>query len=125
MAWMILLAAVGACVVFAIYYRQSRRRRATAVETQSKRLPAGEFQSVEIRIGGRACAEVKRLAGARYLVSMAPRLPLAKCTAARCTCAYTKLADRREEPRRWSDQGLGASIFSAQEQRSGGDRRSD
>ena len=125
MVWILLAVAVAAGIPVTIAYRRRRAADHPSGTGPARRRPAGRFQSVEIRVGMHACAEARKLAGERFLVSDAPPLPLAGCPAARCTCTYKKLSDRREEGRRWSDEGLGVTIFNAKERRSGGDRRGD
>jgi hypothetical protein len=125
MAWIVLVAALAAGIVLTVAYRRRRPATARIDAATPRRRPAGRFQSVEIHVGARACADAQGLAGERFLAADAPSLPLAGCTAARCRCTYKKLSDRREEGRRWSDEGLGVMIFNAEERRSRGDRRGD
>lgn len=124
MAWTILVfGAIG--IVLTIVYRLRHKAAARPDAAARKIRSRHSFQSVEIRAGSRACSAARRREGQRFLAADAPSLPLAGCTAERCTCSYKKLEDRREETRRWSDEGLGVTIFNAEERRSRGDRRSD
>ena len=59
-----------------------------------------KFHCVEIRKGPHACKAVQELGVTRYLSDEAPRLPVAGCTAAQCTCSFVHHEDRREDDRR-------------------------
>ena len=83
----------------------------------------GRFAGVEIRTHAGACQAAQALVGQRYLTKDAPALPLPKCDAARCTCTFSKLQDRRTEGRRLDFGGLHASQFLATNRRSKRDRR--
>jgi len=50
-----------------------------------------------------ACPTAKGASNVRYLSREAPTLPLAGCTARKCTCRYRHFQDRRSSPRRDSD----------------------
>jgi hypothetical protein len=41
------------------------------------------------------CGAVGKLAGARFLLSGVPKLPLADCTSEHCSCSYSRYKDRR------------------------------
>lgn len=63
--------------------------------------------SVEPRGGPVCCAQCEALRGGRFLVNVAPALPIPGCTADECTCRYVHHADRRAgSTRRRHDQGL-------------------
>ena len=111
----LLFAAVG-------YWWQSRRRAMLDTSRLQERV-RHEFAAVEIRVGAAACDAARILAGERFLANEAPSLPLSGCTEPRCRCAFAKLSDRREESRRWADDGLAASVFSASERREHSERR--
>jgi len=114
--------AVSALLSAAFAYWWRSRRRGTGISRAKE--PAGRhFASVEIRAGSGACDAAKTLAGERFLAHQAPPLPLRACTEARCRCSFAKLSDRREDSRRWADDGLGASVFNAAERRERPDRR--
>jgi hypothetical protein len=83
----------------------------------------GRFAGVEIRTHAGACQAAQALVGQRFLTKDAPALPLAKCTAPRCTCTFSKLPDRRTEGRRLDFGGLHASQFLATNRRTKRDRR--
>jgi hypothetical protein len=104
--------------------RRATRARGGAGHARDKE-PAPAFAGVRIRLGTGACAAAQALAEQHFLVDEAPALPLAGCAQARCRCTFEKLADRRIESRRWADEGLSATIFSADERRAGVDRRDD
>lgn len=87
--------------------------------------PTPPFAGVRIRLGTTACAAAQALAEEHFLADEAPALPLAGCAQARCRCTFEKLGDRRVESRRWVDEGLSATIFSADERRADPDRRDD
>jgi hypothetical protein len=99
-------------------------RRAPARDgVQRERKAAGRFRGVEIRIRAGACEAARSLEGRRFLVKQAPALPLPACTAAHCSCAFTKLSDRRTEGRRLEHGGLSTSMFVATNRRKRRDRR--
>jgi len=53
------------------------------------------WHAVSIQPGVKRCEAVNELVGQRFLSKDAPRLPLAKCTEAECTCRYRHYDDRR------------------------------
>jgi hypothetical protein len=60
-----------------------------------------DYRAVSLAPNIECSAPVKDVAGKRYLLREAPRLPLAGCaTPATCSCRYRKHADRREADRR-------------------------
>jgi hypothetical protein len=83
----------------------------------------GRFAGVEIRAHRNACRTARSLEGRRFLAKDAPALPLVSCTAVRCSCTFSKLADRRTDGRRLDHAGLGASLFLNQNRRAKRDRR--
>jgi hypothetical protein len=83
----------------------------------------GRFAAVEIRTRGGACSSALALEGQRFLAKDAPALPLPKCSAAQCTCMFSKLADRRTDGRRLDFGGLSASQFLEKNRRTKRDRR--
>ena len=63
------------------------------------------FRGVEIIPGeDGCCGAVAALGGKRMLSHEAPKLPLAECTAAECSCTYRLFDDRRSEVRRAADE---------------------
>jgi hypothetical protein len=70
-------------------------------------------------------ALTKDVAGKRYLMREAPRLPLAGCaTPATCSCKYRKHADRRDGDRRMLGLGETNRWYAGGERRNRGGRRS-
>ena len=69
----------------------------------SKGKKAWHAVSVAFRDG--ACEQAQQLAGKRFLSAQAPALPLKDCPkGGRCRCVYKHHEDRREGPRRMSEQ---------------------
>jgi len=60
---------------------------------------SGDYRAISIERCAHCQAIARDLAGKRYLLREAPRLPLSS-SAANCTCKYRKHPDRREEDRR-------------------------
>jgi len=90
----------------------ARKGGAVASGTGSK------FQAVAISSGlNDCCREVKALAGKRFLMRSAPTLPLKNCDLSECNCRYIKYQDRRQEPRRDSEYGIGSSFVRDVERR--------
>jgi hypothetical protein len=116
-AFVVALAVVAGAVWLLV--RQSRARNRPP---EPKRV-GGRFGGVEIRLRGGACDAARALEGQRFLAKDAPALPLSDCTAAQCTCSFTKLSDRRTDGRRIEHAGLSASLFEATNRRSKRDRR--
>jgi hypothetical protein len=106
-------------------WRRSRREPEREPPRSKRTASAPRFAGVEVRIGATACEAARAMVGRRFLVGEAPKLPLAGCTEARCRCSFEKLSDRRSETRRWSDEGVSATVFSATERRHVADRRQD
>src|SRR5215217_1713643 len=101
-------------------------RRGPPVPTRPARPPpkaGGRFGGVEIRTRSAACRAAHALEGTRFLSKNAPTLPLPDCTAAQCSCTFSKLTDRRTEGRRLEHGGLSASFFLATNRRARQDRR--
>lgn len=102
---------------------QPRRKTATPrVERRQNGARKRSYEAVAVRPAPRACKEARSLAGKRFLVAEAPKLPLSTCTQ-RCTCAYESFPDRRDETRRAIDVGISSSWYVGPERRSGLDRR--
>jgi hypothetical protein len=106
----------------AAWWLVARRTRAPNTSPPPARA-GGRFGGVEIRARKGACRAARALEGQRFLAKNAPALPLPSCTAAKCTCRFTKLADRRTDGRRLEQGGLTASLFLAANRRSTRDRR--
>jgi hypothetical protein len=74
----------------------------TLKPTAQKRLNGeGDFRAVEISPRVLCCEEARRVAGKRYLLGKAPRMPLMGCTTpTTCSCTFLKSKDRRDGDRR-------------------------
>ena len=137
---LIAIASVAAYLGFGARNRRERSRgRAPTPSVSSRGAPAprapappdatpggadtGAFAGVEIHVSANACRPARALTGGIFLAAEAPALPLDGCTQARCRCSFQKLVDRRQESRRWSDEGLAATLYSAEERRDRDDRR--
>jgi hypothetical protein len=59
-----------------------------------------QWHAVEVVAGNGACKAASAWTGCRLLSRAAPRLPLAECDVARCTCKYRHFGDRRHADRR-------------------------
>ncbi len=120
-----ILALLGALVLAtgAACWFVFRRPSAAEGRAPQQAKAGGRFGAVEIRIRGRACEPARSLKGQRFLSREAPALPLPACTAAQCTCKFTKWSDRRSESRRLEHGGLSASIFLASNRRTKRERR--
>jgi hypothetical protein len=84
---------------------------------------AHPYHSVSIRVGKNACAAAKEIVDHRFLAADAPHLPLVKCDAERCTCAFAHYEDRRQEGRRAEDNDARPSSFAGRNARTGTPRR--
>jgi hypothetical protein len=121
-----ILASIGALLVATgVAYWLVLRRRAPKPDRNPRQPNAapGGFGAVEIRIRGGACQAARSLEGQRFLARKAPVFPLPECTAAKCSCTFVKLSDRRTEGRRLEHGGLSASMFLASSRRTKRDRR--
>jgi hypothetical protein len=108
---LVIVVSVAVLAAGAAYWHLSARRaRPPAAEPRPAR-PGGRFGGVEIRTRGGACRSAQRLEGRRFLAKDAPTLPLPRCTAARCSCTFAKLPDRRTEGRRLDYGSLSASLL--------------
>jgi hypothetical protein len=73
--------------------------------------------AVGIVPGPRACSEVRKLVGQRFLSRDAPRLPLRDCGRPDCSCRYEHHEDRRRGPRRAREMGVAIDGYEGEEQR--------
>ena len=118
--------AVGivACLILVTAAVWALRGRGPAKPVTATRAPAEKrFAAVEIRPRSGACDAARALQGQRFLSNEAPPLPLAGCTAAKCSCSFAKLTDRRTDDRRLG--GVNASLFLKEDRREDEDRRRD
>jgi hypothetical protein len=87
------------------------------------------YHAVSIKFGEQACGAARAMAGRRFLSNAAPRLPLADCDAAQCSCRFVHHEDRRSGKDRRSPfaaSGFGGGTGSfQQERRERSDRRED
>ena len=122
-----LFALIGTLVVLAgAAYWLFLRRPAAASSKPPPPRPAkqgGRFGAVQIRPRLGACRAAQLLQGHSFLAKDAPTLPLRECSAARCSCTFSKLPDRRTDGRRLDHGGLSASLFLATSRRMKRDRR--
>jgi hypothetical protein len=122
----VITALIGALIVAAVgaYWLQHRRAKGATPAARDTKGPR-RFGAVEIRFRAGACEAACALEGQRFLANEAPALPLPKCTAAKCSCAFVKHTDRRSDDRRFEHGGLGASMFQSANRRAKRDRRSE
>jgi hypothetical protein len=84
-----------------------------------------DYRAVSLAPNGACHAIAKDVAGKRYLLREAPRLPLAACaTPAACSCKFRKHADRREGDRRLLGATECTRWFAGAERRERAGRRS-
>ena len=83
----------------------------------------GDFRAVEISPRVLCCEASRRVAGKRYLIGQAPRMPLMGCTMPMaCSCMFLKSKDRRDGDRRLLGAGT-SRWFAGVESRKYGGRR--
>jgi hypothetical protein len=86
---------------------------------------APDYRAVSLAPDSACHAVAKDVAGKRYLLREAPRLPLPACaTPATCTCKYRKHADRRDNDRRLLGDTECTRWYSGAERRGHSARRS-
>jgi hypothetical protein len=95
--------------------------------TQSSRRRS--FKGAAINPCENSCEASKALAGQRFLVEQAPRLPLEACDRlATCACRYHKYPDRRQDEERRNVYGALSTVgeigMKSANKRTGTDRRS-
>jgi hypothetical protein len=93
----IIIATVSIIVTLLVLWQQYQIRDRSHGPSSLKALRSGNgvFRSVGVDAGGECCEAVKELAGSRFLMAEAPRLPLAECTLETCSCRYIYFPDRR------------------------------
>jgi hypothetical protein len=116
---------IGALVVAAgaAYWLFARRPAVPTANPTPRVKEGGRFGSVQIRARLGACRAAQLLQGHRFLAKDAPNLPLRECSAARCSCTFSKLPDRRSDGRRVETGGLHTTLFIAANRRMKRDRR--
>jgi hypothetical protein len=107
------------------FKREERPAQARLVKQSQPKPPANPYHAVAVIPGPGACASAHRFAGARYLSSRAPRLPLPSCDAAECKCRFKHFNDRRVGPRRRADVGFMPGTFNGAERRQSRGRRAE
>ena len=117
------LIAALAALAAAGYWLISRRPAASKNPPPPRAKEGGRFGGVQIRPRLGACRAAQLLQGHRFLSKDAPTLPLRECSAARCSCTFSKLPDRRTEGRRLEHGGLHVTLFIAANRRKKRDRR--
>jgi hypothetical protein len=120
----VVLALLTLLVIVALAWHLRRRSKAADFNSVAAR-PRNPFASVELQPSITVCAAAQALAGKRLLAFRAPALPLKECTERACRCAFIKLADRRQDHRRRTDDGLEPYIYAAEERRRPMERRKD
>jgi hypothetical protein len=120
-----LFALISALVVAAgaAYWRIARRPPPPKTNSALRAKEGGRFGGVQIRARLGACRAAQLLQGHRFLAKDAPNLPLRECSAARCSCTFSKLPDRRSDGRRVETGGLHTTLFIAANRRTKRDRR--
>jgi hypothetical protein len=73
--------------------RPGRITKKTAKNAVPARLP---YHAVSCRSGVGSCEAVEEINGERFLVEVAPQLPLDACAKERCKCKYLHHQDRRD-----------------------------
>jgi hypothetical protein len=87
--------------------------------------PGNDYRAVSVARGVRCCSAANEIAGKRYLLREAPRLPLVKCTMpANCSCKFRKDSDRRDGERRLLGTSETSRWYTGAEKRKRGVRRS-
>jgi hypothetical protein len=120
---------IGALVALAgaAYWLVARRPAAASAQPPRAKeggaKEGGRFGAVQIRARLGACRAAQLLQGHRFLAKNAPPLPLRECSAARCSCTFSKLPDRRTDGRRLEHSGLHTTLFIAANRREKRDRR--
>jgi len=119
-----LFALIGALVVAAgaACWLVTRRPKPKSNPTPRPK-EGGRFGAVQIRARLGACRAAQLLQGHSFLSKDAPTLPLRECSAARCSCTFSKLPDRRSDSRRVASGGLHATLFISANRRTKRDRR--
>jgi hypothetical protein len=113
---------------FSLLGKTSKKPASTKPAPAAARAPARagpDYRAVSIDSRGPRCAAAKRCADTRFLMREAPPLPLPACTmAAKCTCIFRKVPDRRDADRRLFGGMRTTQWFTGRDSRTGVDRRS-
>jgi hypothetical protein len=82
-----------------VYEKEGKKSRAWSGQKSSG------WRAVAVVANEACCYQSRALAGKRFLVSEAPRLPMQGCGQADCHCIYKHFDDRRLQPRRADERG--------------------
>jgi hypothetical protein len=103
---------------------QPKKSRTPQAKPRSMHAGA-DYRAVSLAPALECYAAAKSFPGKRYLLSEAPRLPLANCpTPANCSCKFRKHADRRDGDRRLFGEIETNRWYAGSERRLRGGRRS-
>jgi hypothetical protein len=124
------LAIIAAALLLVwLFLRRRNAVKETKAPPTTSRPVNTAYHAVSIRFGERACDAAREMSGRRFLSSAAPRLPLADCDCAECSCRFVHHNDRRggkdrRSPFAAAGSGGGTGSFQ-QERRERPDRRED
>ena len=100
-------------------------KKSASVAKTKRPNSSGDFRAVEISPSIICCPAAMQVAGRRYLLRGAPRLPLYGCTMpTTCACKFRKKADRRDSDRRLFGATETNRWFVVMDNRKRGGRRS-
>lgn len=121
---MVAMAGAGGAALYYVKWRGTAEDRTRSSEPRrtTVRSKAARYASVEIELSRDSCDRARALAGKPLLSRDAPSLPLDGCTA-HCRCSFIKRSDRRQDKRRWADEGVAPMVYVADERRNSSDRR--
>ena len=91
---------VGLAALLALRISANSAKRDVSMRRVSKRRAkkTGPFAAVSIVFDKeKACPEVMKLSGQRFLAGEAPKLPLRDCSVKRCSCSFHRYSDRRQK----------------------------
>jgi hypothetical protein len=96
----------------------------TQAAAQARTRAGPDYRAVSVDSRGPRCGASKQCADTRFLMREAPPLPLPACTmAAKCTCRFRKVPDRRDADRRLFGGMERTQWFTGRNGRTGVDRR--
>jgi hypothetical protein len=105
--------------------REHPAKKRTPIASPKRSSTGGDFRAVSITPSFMCCAAAMHGAERPYLLREAPRLPLEACTMpAKCSCKFSKTADRRDGDRRLFGTTETNCWFAGLESRRRGGRRS-
>ncbi|MEH6609009.1 MAG: hypothetical protein V7696_06540 [Halioglobus sp.] len=98
MQMLILVAVLLAGVAVFLYMKKPAKKKPGRNKSSSRSRPAvSQYSSVSIMAPKVCCEAASDLAGSKFLVKSAPKLPLPACDRAGCKCGYMHHKDRRDE----------------------------